>query len=274
MSKRLLSNIIMAVSIVMIVIGIAGAAPHIYGYLQGDSTYKNMEQFVKDESIEETTTIEQETGNHAGEDANAKKEEQTTKKELTPVVNHWPSVDFSALSNINSDVKAWIKIEGTKINYPVVQGSDNDFYLNHMVNKKQNAAGSIFWDYENKTDFSDVNTILYGHHMKNGSMFAGLQSYDSQDYYEVHPTGMLVLPNQKYEIHFVAAYVANVNDNAWQMDFSDQASIDKWINSAIKKSTFKSHYSVKPGDHFVTLSTCSYEFDDARYILVGVVKTV
>ncbi len=274
MSKRLLSNIIMAVSIVMIVIGIAGAAPHIYGYLQGDSTYKNMEQFVKDESIEETTTIEQETVNHADEDANAKKEEQTTKKELTPVVNHWPSVDFSALSNINSDVKAWIKIEGTKINYPVVQGSDNDFYLNHMVNKKQNAAGSIFWDYENKTDFSDVNTIIYGHHMKNGSMFAGLQSYDSQDYYEVHPTGMLVLPNQKYEIRFVAAYVANVNDNAWQMDFSDQAGIDKWINSAIKKSTFKSHYSVKPGDHFVTLSTCSYEFDDARYILVGVVKPV
>ena len=92
------------------------------------------------------------------------------------------AIDFSALDSQNPDVVAWIQIPGTQINYPVVQGKDNDYYLHRDLNRQKSTAGTIFLDYADRADFSSLHNVLYGHHMKNGSMFKDISRYKDQGY--------------------------------------------------------------------------------------------
>ena len=102
------------------------------------------------------------------------------------------SQHVAGLKEINEDCVAWIYIEDTAINYPVVQGSDNSFYLKHLIDGKWNSAGCIFLDFRVDSNISDRHSIIYGHHMKDGTMFSGLTKYKKQDYYEAHPEGLLI----------------------------------------------------------------------------------
>lgn len=96
-------------------------------------------------------------------------------------------VDFNKLEEINPDVIAWIEIPGLEISYPVVQGRDNDYYLHHLITGENHKSGSIFMDFQNQEDLSDRNTIIYGHNMKDGSMFGTLNQYQSQALYRNYP---------------------------------------------------------------------------------------
>lgn len=181
----------------------------------------------------------------------------------------YPEVDFAGLKSVNSDVIGWIYVPDTEINYPIVHTSDNDYYLDHLVDRTQNPAGAIFLDTRNPSDFSDLHSIIYGHHMKNGSMFAALKGYKKQDFFDGHKTGYLITQDAAYSIDFFAGHVANVEENAWQLDFDDAADFDNWIKSLKEVSAFKSDIEPQYGDRIFTLSTCSYEFDDARFVLSG-----
>ena len=101
--------------------------------------------------------------------------------------------------------------------YPVVQGRDNQYYLKRLFDGKWNSAGCIFLDSRNEPDFSDGHSIIYGHHMKNGTMFSGLTEYKKQEFYEGHPTILLVTPEQSIRVEIFADYVASVEDNAWEI---------------------------------------------------------
>lgn len=184
----------------------------------------------------------------------------------------WPVVDFAALQEINPDVVAWIYIEGTNINYPVVQGSDNSYYLNHLLDGTYNGAGCIFMDYRNERNLTDRNTILYGHHMQNGSMFNQITKYKSQEFYDRHPTCLIMTPDGNYKIEFVAGYVIDMNSDAWKMKFESDEEFSLWLDNAVSRSTFTSTVEPIAQDRVVTFSTCTYEYDDARYVLVGVLK--
>ena len=118
------------------------------------------------------------------------KEELIELVEIPETPSDEPSfqVDFKELKKINSDVIGWIVIEGTEINYPIVQGNNNSFYLNHSYDKKWNSLGSIFADYQSSNDFSDYNTFIYGHHTKNGSMFGELYKYMDVSFYKQNKT--------------------------------------------------------------------------------------
>ncbi|MBO1869985.1 class B sortase [Lachnoanaerobaculum sp. Marseille-Q4761] len=203
-------------------------------------------------------TIEQTTSETSGES-----EEEPVKEKP------YPDVDFAGLKSVNSDVIGWIYVPDTEINYPIVHTSDNDYYLDHLVDRTQNPAGAIFLDTRNPSDFSDLHSIIYGHHMKNGSMFAALKGYKKQDFFDGHKTGYLITQDAAYSIDFFAGHVANVEENAWQLDFDDAADFDNWIKSLKDISAFKSDIEPQYGDRIFTLSTCSYEFDDARFVLSG-----
>jgi len=203
-------------------------------------------------------TIEQTTSEKSGES-----EEEPVKEKP------YPDVDFAGLKSVNSDVIGWIYVPDTEINYPIVHTSDNDYYLDHLVDRTQNPAGAIFLDTRNPSDFSDLHSIIYGHHMKNGSMFAALKGYKKQDFFDGHKTGYLITQDAAYSIDFFAGHVANVEENAWQLDFDDAADFDNWIKSLKEISAFKSDIEPQYGDRIFTLSTCSYEFDDARFVLSG-----
>ena len=183
--------------------------------------------------------------------------------------DYWPTIDFESLKAINQDFCAWILCPGTNINYPVVHGADNDYYLNHLFTNVSNKAGAIFMDYRNNTDFSNRNTIIYGHHMKNRSMFWTLTNYKQQSFYNNHPVVRIVTEGANYEVQLFAAYVASVDDNAWRVGFTGAEDFDSWVQEARNKSDFQSDIEVVYGDKVVTLSTCTYEFSDARYVVLG-----
>ena len=185
-----------------------------------------------------------------------------------------PAIDFDELKKINDDCVAWIYIEDTDINYPIVQGSDNSYYLKHLIDGKWNSSGSIFMDSRVSADISDRHSIIYGHHMKNGTMFSRLTKYKEQEYFDAHPEGWLITPEDTYRIEFFAGYVANVKSVAWDLEFESDADFETWIKEAQKQSWFTSPFSPAVTDRILTLSTCSYEFDNARYVLHGIVCEV
>ena len=190
----------------------------------------------------------------------------------TEAVTVGPTIDFAGLKEINDDCVAWIYIEDTVINYPVLQGSDNAYYLKHLIDGKWNSAGSIFMDSRVNADLSDRHSIIYGHHMKNGTMFSGLAQYKKQAYYDEHPTRLLITPEQTYQIEFFAGYVAKVNDPAWDTGFESDEDYEDWLQQAKDRSCFQSPLSPAVTDRVLTLSTCSYEFDNARFVLLGILK--
>ena len=185
-----------------------------------------------------------------------------------------PQVDFAALGDVNEDIVAWLYGEGTVLNYPVVKGEDNSYYLSHLFDGSDNASGCLFLDSRNSSDFSDDNTIIYGHNMKNGTMFAFINQYQEQSYYDQHPSMFLLTPNGNFEVHLFAGFLEDVNGNAWQRAFQNENEKIKWLEEARNASTFVSDTIPSKEDKIVTFSTCSNASEDVRYVLMGVLKDV
>ena len=192
--------------------------------------------------------------------------------EETPAELAWPEVDFTALAAVNPDVTAWLYGPDTGISYPVVQGTDNNYYLDHLLDGTANSAGCLFVDTSCRPDFSGRNTVIYGHRMKNGTMFAALGNYQEQVYYDAHPVFLLVTPEGRYVVELFSGYVADTAESAWMLDFSDEQAYLAWLEEVGEKSAFSSKVSPRAEDRVVTLSTCSYEFENARFVLHGVLR--
>ena len=149
-------------------------------YQKAEREYEQLQEYVK---VEKNTRDPENTKpNVAEDDKEGEKQEETV------------TVDFAALQEINPDVVAWIRIPGV-LEYPVVRGGDNSYYLNHTVQKTYNIAGSIFLDYRNERDFSDSKNIIYGHNMKDGSMFHVLRNYQDIDFFQKHTDMEVYLPD-------------------------------------------------------------------------------
>lgn len=191
--------------------------------------------------------------------------------EPAPDVSRWPQVDFEELARINPDIVGWICIEGTNINYPIVQGDDNDHYLNHLFDGQRNRAGSIFLDYRCAPDFTDRHSIIYGHHLKDRTMFTNLMRYKKQAFYDEHSVILLVTPDAYYQIRVFSGYVSDNRANAWELELDDQAHA-AWLEEITKKSCFLTDHAPEPDTPIITLSTCTYEFDNAKFVLHGYIE--
>ncbi len=180
------------------------------------------------------------------------------------------SVDFSVLKQENEDIVGWLYLEDSPINYPVVQSNDNDYYLRRLVNGEYNIAGSLFMDYRNDSNLEDDNTIIYGHNMKNNTMFGSLQEYKSQDYYDNHKVMYYFTPEKNYIIELFTGYTISVESDIYDLSVIDSSKLEELIS----KSDFESNTKVTEEDKIITLSTCAYEYDGARYIVMGVLKEI
>ena len=219
-------------------------------YQAGEQVYEELEQYIV---MPETVPVE------------TTDTEENVEAETAPVQIQWPEVDFEALAQVNSDIVGWIYVPGTVINYPVVQGADNEYYLKHLFNGKTNSSGCIYLDCGAEGDFASMNSVLHGHHMKNGSMFAGICKYKDQSYFDEHPTAMLLTPDGNYQVEFFSGYVCEVTADAWDYDF-DEA----WLDKRIRSSYFDAEVTPTMDDRILTLSTCCYDFKDARFVLHGI----
>lgn len=177
------------------------------------------------------------------------------------------TVDFDALLADYPDIVGWLHCPGTPINYPILQGENNSYYLNRLPNKIHNANGSIFMDHRNASDFSNRNTIIYGHNIRNGTMFGSLKNYRNQDYYEANPTMWLLLPEQNYQLELTAGCVVRSDSHLYNVPDTGADAV-KQVKDAMADSSFISGHELTEDDFWVTLSTCSYEFDNARYIVL------
>lgn len=180
-----------------------------------------------------------------------------------------PEIDFVSLKEINEDVVGWLYLPDTVINYPVVQGEDNSYYLKHLVDGSYNANGSLFVDYHNKMDFSDDNTLIYGHHMDSGKMFATLVKYKNQEFYDAHPVAYFLTEEKDYKVEIFSGYVTTHDSDSYLLMAGSREQTIEWMKEMFHNADFFADVTITPEDHIVTFSTCDYEFHDARYVVHG-----
>lgn len=237
---RIISNIILAVAVVVFAFSAFQLGKIYYGYQKGEKEYRDLGK----------TAI-------------------TTKDDRF-------RVDFDALKEINPDVVAWIKFdEPSIINYPVVQGKDNSEYLDKTFRGYDNTVGTIFVNVYNNPDFNDKNTIIYGHHMNNKTMFNRLEEYEDEEFYKKYPFFYIYTPDGaeiKYQIYSVG--VVKDTSESYTYQFADDAAFESFINTTKGASMYDT--GVTPGNdaQIVTLSTCTKSNNDDRLVVHAMKATV
>ena len=182
----------------------------------------------------------------------------------------WVSfVDFEELNKRFPGAIGWIILDGTPINYPIMQYTDNNFFLYHRPDGSAHRSGSIFMDYRNTADFTDRNTLLYGHMNRTGDMFGILRNYREQAFFEEHPVLYIHTPTTDYRLFVFAAYLVHAVTEQPRMIFQDDDDFEQYIQSIVSGSLIRSDILPTAQDRIVTLATCAYDFDDARLVIVG-----
>lgn len=195
-------------------------------------------------------------------------------KPVTPTISEEPTPEtleekFARLTSINGDIKAWINVSNTDIDYAVVQASDNDYYLRRSIYKKYSYPGSIFMDYRCSIwDESKKNIIIYGHNMKSGSMFHQLEKFKKEQFFK-DENNIITLYTSEGTItaRVFSAYITDTNFNYLSVSFPGDEAYKEYLDSIIAKSMFTSSVGVSTEDRIITLSTCDYDFDDARLVI-------
>lgn len=177
---------------------------------------------------------------------------------------------FEELMNINPDVCAWLTIEDTGIDYPVVQGDDNVTYLNTDVRGEFSLSGSVFLDCRNSRDFSDSYSLLYGHHMEGGAMFGALDSFAGDEFFDEHDKGFLYLPDCIFEIELFAYMKVDAYD---EQVFSPgdlrETEMERFLERIEGESERYRDIGVNPDDRIIALSTCSDASTNGRTVVLG-----
>lgn len=196
---------------------------------------------------------------------------QTAKDLFTPRKD----IDWDALWAVDKNVVGWIEMENSSIDYPVAHGKDNYQYLRRLIDGTWSDAGTIFIDGDNTGDFSDRNTVIYGHHMHNEPlMFAELENFENQSYYDSHKVIMIHTPEVEYNVYPVAGINTTGTGGYLKFKFDSDEDYLNYVNSFIERSTFKSEETITAGDRMVLFSTCSYDVKNGRYVLIGKLEVV
>ena len=180
-------------------------------------------------------------------------------------------VDFDKLKSVNEDVVGWIYVDALPdISYPIVKGKDNQTYLHQTYEKNYNFAGTIFVDYENSGDFSDCNTLVYGHNMKNGSMFGHLKKFREDDkLYKQDKYFWILTPERNYRYEIISAYTTGVNSDTYTLFKGPGEEFEKYLETIKGYSeiqTDDTDLTIK--DKIVTLSTCTGN-ESTRFVVQG-----
>ena len=223
-----------------------------YEYKQGETEYSNLADIMVSSASSNVYVSKSDSAASAAEST-------------API-----DVNFEALNEMNANVVGWLYCEGTPINYPVVQSSDNSYYLNRLYDDQKNSSGAIFMDAMNAPDLSDANTIIYGHNMKNGTMFASLQNYYSQKYYEAHPVTYYLTRDNDYRIDIFASYETPGDSDAFTIFFDSEKTYSDYLQKRWNMSQIDtSSLPMSTDDNIITLTTCSYDYNNARYVVQG-----
>lgn len=252
---------------------------------QGQSAYEDIRETADKEDENKADTKPEENVGNLGlsvtpkEGAAAKKgvtpsPTKKTEPTITPVEI---PIDFKSLKEKNEEIYAWITIPGTNIDYPVLQSStDDSFYIHRGIDGEYLYAGAIYTELKNSKDFTDFNTVLYGHNMKDGSMFAGLHAYQDRDFFDKNKEIIIYTPEHIYHYEIFAAYTYDDRHILNSFDFRNkevvQAYLDEVFAIRVMDAYFRDETKVTAEDHVITLSTCIANAPSSRYLVQGVLK--
>lgn len=246
--RQLVSNIVLVLAIAVFLFSGYKLYTIFSEYYKGDKEYKTI--------MDKVVTIDAPEKTEEG-----KNEEQEVFK-----------VDFKKLQSINKEIVGWLRFDNPeKISYPIVQGKDNDKYLKKTVEGNTNDAGSIFMDAYNTADFSDKNTFIYGHNMKNGSMFGQLRRYKSFDFYKENPYFYIYTPDRK-EVKYQVYAVCIVEDTSesYNKSYSNDDVYLKYLQYIQSVSRYDTGVEVTARSQLVSLSTCTNVTKTQRLLIHGV----
>lgn len=173
-----------------------------------------------------------------------------------------PPVDFVKLKKINPDIYAWINIPGTVIDYPIVRNADdNAYYLTHTVENKKSAYGAIYTEDYNDMDFADFNTVIYGHNMKNGTMFGSLKKYRNKSFFDENREINVYMPGRIMKYRIFAAHITDDRHILLSYDFKNESVRNEYISDIFSNknmsSLFDEEVPLTADDRIITLSTCT-----------------
>jgi sortase B len=187
-------------------------------------------------------------------------------------------IDFDSLTAQYPDVYAWIRIPGTKVDYPIVQREgDNGYYLNHTIDGKKKTEGSIYTEDYNNKDFGDANTVIYGHNMKNGSMFKTLHKYKDKQFLLDNSEIYIYQKDRVLKYKIFAAYIYDSRHLMLSFDFEDKNIFQNYLDNVLTKRNMSSNIDttveVTASDKIITLSTCNNN-DAQRYLVQAVLLSI
>lgn len=251
--KKKKSDVLLTIALVVAIAVFCYAAYNLYHiyteYKKGTDEYNAIEQMAVTERDPDSEEV-------AGPDAQPK----------API-----EIDFDKLRSINEDVIGWIYVDAlSDISYPIVQGKDNQTYLHQTYEKTYNFAGTIFVDYENGSDFNDCNTLVYGHNMKNGSMFGHLKKFsEDQTLYDKDKYFWILTPGKNYRYEIISAYTTGVNSDTYTLFKGPGEEFEEYLKKIKSYSDIKTddtELTIK--DKIVTLSTCTGN-ESTRFVVQG-----
>lgn len=251
--KKKKSDVLLTIALIAAIVVFCYAAFNLYHiyteYKKGTDEYNQIEEMAVTERDADSAEV-------AGQNA-----------QLKPPIE----VDFDKLKSVNEDVVGWIYVDALPdISYPIVKGKDNQTYLHQTYEKNYNFAGTIFVDYENSGDFSDCNTLVYGHNMKNGSMFGHLKKFREDDkLYKQDKYFWILTPERNYRYEIISAYTTGVNSDTYTLFKGPGEEFEKYLETIKGYSeiqTDDTDLTIK--DKIVTLSTCTGN-ESTRFVVQG-----
>ena len=251
--KKKKSDVLLTIALIVAIAVFCYAAFNLYHiyteYKKGTDEYNQIEEMAVTERDADSAEV-------AGPNA-----------QLKPPIE----VDFDKLKSVNEDVVGWIYVDALPdISYPIVKGKDNQTYLHQTYEKNYNFAGTIFVDYENSGDFSDCNTLVYGHNMKNGSMFGHLKKFREYDkLYKQDKYFWILTPERNYRYEIITAYTTGVNSDTYTLFKGPGEEFEKYLETIKGYSeiqTDDTDLTIK--DRIVTLSTCTGN-ESTRFVVQG-----
>lgn len=255
------------IAFVCLGLGILCGIVGLYKYMEEKNAGKEYEDIKKEVVKEETPDTEENT---------EQQETEETQPEQ-PAVEI--PIDFAALQQQNPDVYAWIKVPGTAVDYPILQSStDNGYYLNHTIDGEEKKEGAIFTENYNTKTFEDPNTVIYGHDMKNGSMFQSIHQYMDRSFFDANRDITIYMPDRILHYKIFAAYLTDNKHLLMTYNFWDKDTYKQYLDGIFSMrdmNTFiDTSMEVTNEDKIITLSTCYAGISTQRYLVQAVLVSI
>lgn len=233
-------------------------------YLKDQKNAQASQDNMNNEFVQPTPTPDPDDGEDTDKDKDKDKTEVVSQPE------HKGKIDFAAMREKYPDVVGWIYGANTGLDWPIVQTAEEggEYYLYRDIDGKDNKNGTVFLDWRCASDFSTQNNMIYGHNMKTGLMFAPLIKYKSQAFFDAHPYLYLYTPSQTYKVHLFAGMETPHDSEVYSYNLSSS-----YLQECINSSTFNSGLGVPTGN-ILTMSTCDYDYANARYVLLGELEAI